>query len=74
MQDRKASDGCAVQDMAWVLARPCLLAIVFAPAVIVVWDAKGMRPMHLLALQRSSHQTGQTGISQTAASMSQPGA
>lgn len=40
-RERRGGEGCAIQGLAWVLARPGVLAIVIAPALLVLWDTKG---------------------------------
>jgi WD40 repeat protein len=40
MKDRKLELG-VVHDLAWVCARPCMLAVVMAPATLLVWDTSG---------------------------------
>ena len=38
-----ARSDCAVQGMAWVLPGAGALAVVFAPALLMIWDTKGER-------------------------------
>ena len=44
--------GGPVRDLAWVMSNPCLLAVVLANGLLLVWDQAGKRPMAIARTMR----------------------